>query len=104
MSRQKGRNGAPAAGRAPIIERILAVTGEEMQRVGADRVRMSEVAERSGISRASLYRYFANKDELIQGCIMRELDLIFAGVDDAIKSHDNAGDRIGAAFVYAIPL
>jgi Transcriptional regulator len=94
----------PAAGRAPIVERILAVTGEEVQRIGADHVRMSEVAEQAGISRASLYRYFANKEELIQGCTMRELDLILAGVDEAIKPYDNAVDRMGAAFVYAIPL
>lgn len=92
-----------AAGRAPIVERILAVTGEEVQRVGADRVRMSEVAERAGISRASLYRYFANKQDLITAYTMRELDIIIAGIDEAMEPHDSTIERVSAAFTYAIP-
>lgn len=90
-------------GRAAVIDRILAVTGEEARRVGPDRVRMGEVAARAGISRASLYRYFANKDELIQAYTMRELDRIFTGIDEAMDSYDSFEERLGAAFAYAIP-
>ncbi len=90
-------------GRAAVIDRILAVTGDEAQRVGPDRIRMGEVAARAGISRASLYRYFANKDELIQAYTMREFDHIFAGIDGAMAPYEGFEDRLGAAFAYAIP-
>lgn len=93
----------PVAGRAPIVERILAVTDEEVQRVGADHVRMSEVAERAGVSRATLYRYFANKQVLITAYTMRELDIFIAGVDEAMEPHDGTSERLTAAFTWAIP-
>lgn len=86
-----------------MIDRILTVAGEEAQRVGPDRVRMGEVAARAGISRASLYRYFANKDELIQAYTMRELDRIFEGMDEAMRPYESFEERLGAAFAYAIP-
>ncbi|MBI5310464.1 MAG: TetR/AcrR family transcriptional regulator [Actinobacteria bacterium] len=90
-------------GRSAVIDRILTVTGEEAQRVGPDRIRMGEVAARAGVSRASLYRYFANKDELIQAYTMREFDFLFAGIDEAMAPHEDFDARIGAAFAYALP-
>lgn len=90
-------------GRAAVIDRVLSVTGEEAQRVGPDRIRMGEVAARAGVSRASLYRYFANKDELIRAYTMREFDRLFARIDEAMMPYSSFEDRFGAAFAYAIP-
>lgn len=64
---------------------------------------MGEVAVRAGVSRASLYRYFANKDELIQAYTMREFDYLFAGIDEAMAPYDTFEERIGAAFAYVLP-
>src|SRR3954447_4107412 len=97
------RGNGPADGRAAVIDRILAVTGEEAQRVGPDRIRMGEVAARAGVSRASLYRYFANKDELIQAYTMSEFDELFRQIDAVMSAYDNFEDRLAAAFGYAIP-
>lgn len=98
IDRQGGGNG-----RAAVIDRVLIVTGEEAQRVGPDRIRMGEVATRAGVSRASLYRYFANKDELIQAYTMREFDRLFSRIDEAMMPYTSFEDRLGAAFAYAIP-
>lgn len=100
MSIERQRSGN---GRAAVIDRVLSVTGEEAQRVGPGRIRMGEVATRAGVSRASLYRYFANKDELIRAYTMRELDRIFARIDAAMMPYSSFEDRLGAAFAYAIP-
>jgi AcrR family transcriptional regulator len=97
------RGSGPADGRAAVIDRILAVTGEEAQRVGPDRIRMGEVASRAGVSRASLYRYFANKDELIQAYTMSEFDELFSRIDHAMLPYDTFEDRLAAAFGFAIP-
>jgi AcrR family transcriptional regulator len=90
-------------GRAAVIDRILTVTGEEARRVGPDRIRMGEVATRAGVSRASLYRYFANKDELIQAYTMREFDHLFTQIDRAMAEYESFEDRLAAACAYAIP-
>lgn len=68
----------PSDGRAAAIDRILAVAGEEAVRVGPERIRMGEIAARAHVSRASLYRYFASKDELIRAWTTRELETVFA--------------------------
>ncbi|MFY9487806.1 MAG: TetR/AcrR family transcriptional regulator [Solirubrobacterales bacterium] len=94
---------ASGDGRILVIDRILSVTGQEAERVGPDRIRMGEVAARAGVSRASLYRYFANKDELIQAYTMREFDQLFAQIDEAMAPFDTFEDRLSAAFGYAIP-
>jgi AcrR family transcriptional regulator len=90
-------------GRVAVIDRILAVTGEEAQRVGPDRIRMGEVAARAGVSRASLYRYFANKDELIQAYTMSEFDELFRLIDQAMEPFESFEDRLAAAFRLTIP-
>lgn len=77
-----GRSAA-AGGRDAVIDRILAVTGEEAARVGPERIRMGEIAVKASVSRASLYRYFASKNELIRAYTLREIDQIFEACDDS---------------------
>ncbi len=67
--------------RSAVIDRILAVTGEEAERVGLDHIRMGEIAARAKVSRASLYRYFASKTELVRAYTLREIDAMFAACD-----------------------
>lgn len=64
---------------------------------------MGNVADRAGISRASLYRYFANRDALLQAYTMREIDLFFEGIDAAMEPFETVEERLGAAFACAIP-
>lgn len=96
------RAAGKSAGRSVVVERVLAVVGDEIGRVGPDRVRMGRVAELANVSRASLYRYFASKDELIMAYTMRELDRIFEGADEAMEEYDAFDDRLCAAFTYAV--
>src|SRR3954453_16527946 len=93
---------SPPEGRAAAIDRILAVAGEEAQRVGPERIRMGEIASRAYVSRASLYRYFASKDELIRVWTTRELDSIFAAADEAASGADNFDDRLAIGFASAL--
>jgi AcrR family transcriptional regulator len=93
---------APADGRAAAIDRILAVAGEEAVRVGPERIRMGEIAVRANVSRASLYRYFASKDELIRAWTSRELESIFAEADRAASEEENFDDRLAAGFASAL--
>jgi AcrR family transcriptional regulator len=93
---------APIDSRSAAIERILAVAGEEAERVGPERIRMGEIASRAQVSRASLYRYFASKDELIRAWTARELESIFAAADEAAADEDSFEDRLAVGFAAAL--
>jgi AcrR family transcriptional regulator len=103
MESKRGGNGIAGDVRASAIDRLLTAAGEEAQAVGPDRVRMGKVADRAGISRASLYRYFANKDALLQAYTIRELDSFFERIDKAMEPFETVEERLGAGFAYAIP-
>jgi AcrR family transcriptional regulator len=93
---------APVDGRAAAIDRILEVAGEEAVRVGPERIRMGEIASRAKVSRASLYRYFASKDELIRAWTARELESIFDAADAAARDEESFEDRLAAGFAAAL--
>jgi AcrR family transcriptional regulator len=46
-------------------ERILAATAEVLGRNGRTKLSLSDVAMQAGVSRPTLYRWFASKDELL---------------------------------------
>lgn len=53
------------ARRAKIIEQVIDLIAE----VGADAVQMRDVAQRSGVALATLYRYFSSKDHLLAAAL-----------------------------------
>jgi AcrR family transcriptional regulator len=48
------------------MERILAVASELIETNGSDQMKMSDVADRAGISIGSLYQYFPDKSSIIR--------------------------------------
>lgn len=102
MSKHPNSSESVAEGRAAVIERILVVTGEEARRVGPERIRMGEIASRAEVSRASLYRYFASKDDLIRAYTMRELDALFEAIDEAALESDDFDEQITDAFALSL--
>ncbi|WP_264006398.1 TetR family transcriptional regulator [Mycolicibacterium sphagni] len=54
------------ARRAKIIEVVIGLIGE----VGADAVQMRDVAQRSGVALATLYRYFSSKENLLAAALV----------------------------------
>lgn len=102
VSHESASNGA-SEGRAAVIDRILAVTGEEARRVGPERIRMGEIAARANVSRASLYRYFASKEELVRAYTMREFDSLFKMIDQSTSSGDDFDERLAEGLALAIP-
>ncbi len=63
---------------------------------------MGEIAQRANVSRASLYRYFASKDELIRAWTSRELESIFAEADEAANGATTFDERLAAGFASAL--
>lgn len=69
---------------------ILDAALVEFERHGLRRVALDDVARRAGVSRTTIYRRFANRDELVGAVIERENAALF---DDIANELKNAGPQ-----------
>ena len=65
-----------------VTTAILDAAVIEFERHGFRRVALDDVARRAGISRMTIYRRFANRDELVTAVIDRENAVLFADIAD----------------------
>jgi AcrR family transcriptional regulator len=63
--------------------RILAATAEVLGSSGQTKLSLSEVALQAGVSRPTLYRWFASKDELLAAFGRYERDMFDFGINRA---------------------
>ena len=90
------------------VDELLDAAGVAFARVGVARATMIDVAAQAGCSRATLYRYFPNRDALHLAFVHRATLRIAAGIADGSGGDDTSSlvDRImaGVAAVRADPL
>jgi AcrR family transcriptional regulator len=89
-------------------DRILDAAQRLAFRTGARRMSLSDVATLSGVSRPTIYRYFASKEELIDALGKRERQRLDAAMVDATSgvvgvARLEAAIDVIAAFVEAQP-
>jgi AcrR family transcriptional regulator len=77
-------------------QRILAATAEVLGRNGMTKLSISEVALQAGVSRPTLYRYFADKRELLDAFVVWERQYYERAVAAATADLP-AGERLDAA-------
>src|SRR5919109_209985 len=90
--------------------RILDAAFEAIRDFGLPRVTVEDVAQRAGLSRQTVYRYFPSKDELIIALVSRDeetLRPILDGTTRAIMSYiltpaDRPVDTIATAMAGAL--
>ena len=78
---------APKQGRAGVDastrQRLLAATAEVLSRKGTTKLSLSDVAAQAGVSRPTLYRWFASKAELLDAFARWEGQLYDRGIAKA---------------------
>jgi AcrR family transcriptional regulator len=77
-------------------ERILAATAEVLGRNGMSKMSLSEVALQAGVSRPTLYRWFADKRKLLDAFVVWERQYYERAVADATTDLP-ACERLDAA-------
>ncbi|SFD79893.1 DNA-binding transcriptional regulator, AcrR family [Paenibacillus catalpae] len=77
---------------------ILSVTLDVFFKYGYKRVSMNEIAEAAGISRASLYLYFKNKEEVFNATILHYGDILIKEIVGGLPSRKTPEDKILYAF------
>lgn len=83
-------------------EQILDAAVVEIERRGFRRVVLDDVARRAGVSRTTIYRRFANKDELVGAVIERENAKLFADIAVELKAAGPQSNYYVEAFTSSI--
>jgi AcrR family transcriptional regulator len=82
--------------RREVHDAILDAAGALVAEDGLLAVSMSEVAKRSGVARATLYRYFPDVDAVLLAWHARELETHLDGLRAVRNDVEDVGERLGA--------
>lgn len=74
-------------------ERIIAAARDAFLEIGPD-VPLDTVAHRAGVGNATLYRHFADRDELVLTVALSAIDRVVAHADQAIAEEQDAFDAM----------
>jgi AcrR family transcriptional regulator len=83
-------------------EAILDAALVEFDQHGIRRVALEDVARRAGLSRTTIYRRFANKDDLVSAVMDRENLRLFTDIAEELKSARPQSNYYVEAFTQAI--
>ncbi|MEV6070150.1 helix-turn-helix domain-containing protein [Nocardia sp. NPDC052001] len=83
-------------------ERILDAAADLFAERGVTAVGMGDIAKAAGCSRATLYRYFENRQAVRLAFVHRETRRISARVVDQVRGIEDPGERIIAAMLGAV--
>lgn len=85
-----------------VTARILRATLEQAELVGIRRITMPDIARRSGVGRATLYRRFPNKSALTEAMVLTVARGYLEGNQRARAQGETLEDRILFGTVFAI--
>ncbi|GAB7070509.1 TetR family transcriptional regulator [Mycobacterium hodleri] len=85
-----------------LTARILDATREQAMEVGFRRITMDDVARRSGLGRATLYRRFPNKAALIDALVLTEARRYLAGDAEAWARGTTLEDRMFRSTMFGV--
>jgi AcrR family transcriptional regulator len=82
-------------------QRILAATAEVLGRNGKTKLSLSDVASQAGVSRPTLYRWFASKEELLSAFSRYERQVFETGLGKATAGLKGT-DKLDAALRFIV--
>lgn len=85
---------------ADTPERILRAAEACVRRWGLRRVSMSDVALQAGVSRGSVYRYFPDRDALVQAVLERVAAVHVAEAEPLVRRQRSLGAKVAEAAVF----
>ena len=95
--------GRPAQGDDdPATGLLLDAAAELMATYGLRRWTMEDVADRSGLGRATVYRRFASREALVRSTLEREARRFFGAVTDAVEPVQGIEEKVVAGFLVGL--
>ena len=86
------------------VDRILEAAREVFARDGISSARMGKIAEAAGCSRATLYRYFPNKEALLHAYMVRVAQYFGEVLDEKLRGLRSLADRLVEAVAVSVEL
>ncbi len=86
----------------PVPERLLDASLEVAAMHGLSRLSVGDVAKRAGLSRQTLYKHFASRDDLISQTVLREAGRIVEQVIAASETEEDPEASLEAAVLEAL--
>jgi AcrR family transcriptional regulator len=83
----------------PYAERIVEAARALLTEHGLRRTSLADIADAAGVSEATLYRRFANRDDLLRALVEREATAFIARVDEQINSIDDPEEALVTAWL-----
>lgn len=83
-------------------EKILDAALEEFLQVGIRRARMEEIARRAGVSRVTVHRRFASKQDLVTAVLITEARALYGRCQTEAARHPALEDKIAACFALVL--
>jgi AcrR family transcriptional regulator len=84
--------------------RILDATFRALQDFGLSRLTVEDVAQRAGLSRQTVYRYFPSRDHLMIALVSREEERMLDGVRAAFLAHDDLETAVARSTTFVLEL
>lgn len=88
--------GSPSPDHGSSVQKILDGTLRAMRSIGARRLSMSDISDASGVSRGTLYRYFASKEDVLAAVSEHVCASFERGVVEAGQSVEDPVERFRA--------
>ena len=89
------RRGRPAAGQDPAKRRqIIDGARRVFIEMGFDAASMNDITRAAGVSKGTIYVYFANKEELFEALIEEERRTIFDNLYEALERGGDVRDTL----------
>lgn len=79
---------------AAARSRLLDAAQECFSRVGIAKTTVEEIATEARVSRATVYRYFDGRDDLVLGVILREMDRHLAKLRPRVERQPSLADAV----------
>lgn len=80
-------------------ERILDAALDRFSTFGIRRTTMDDISSAAGVGRATLYRRFAGRDEIVRAVILREMYRFISEVDASVQEIDDPAQRFVEGFL-----
>jgi AcrR family transcriptional regulator len=78
---------------------VLDAASDLLARYGVRRWSMDDVADVAGVGRATVYRRFQSRDELVHATIGREINRFFGAVAQAVADAEGVEDKVVEGFL-----
>ena len=86
----------------PVRERLLDAAEGCLEQFGAQKTSMEDVARAAGMSRATVYRYFENRDALLLGVASRQASALAAEAINYLSRYDTISDWMVEGLLFTL--